>query len=144
MSIRTSGPGRAEKPSTGGSFPRLARLLASTLIRDPSVELIVGDLDEAYIHERAAGKRNARLRYWRLALASIWSRSGSTGSGGRRPQDSPATRRLRRLPRSIGTSMGRHQDQQISGRADDDRRGDLRSLSLNTELLSRIGLYRIQ
>ncbi len=93
MRIRASGPGRAEKPSTGGSFPRLARLLASTLIRDPSVEFIVGDLDEAYIHERAAGKRGARLRYWRLALASIWSRSGSTGSGGRRPQDSPSPRR---------------------------------------------------
>ena len=93
MSSRTGRPGLAQRPSSGGGFPRLARLLASTLIRDPSAEFIVGDLDEAYVQERAAGKRSARLRYWWLALASIWSRSGSTGGYGRRPQGNPSSRR---------------------------------------------------
>ncbi len=67
MSIPTAGPGLAPKLAAVAGSPRLARLLASSLIRDPSAEFIVGDLDEAYVQERAAGKSGARLRYWRLA-----------------------------------------------------------------------------
>ena len=112
MSTPAAGPGIARNPSPGVRLPRLARLLASTLIGDPSVEFIVGDLDEAYVQERAAGKRGARLRYWRLALASIWSRSGSGGNGsrgGRRPRESPS-------PRRGGRSVGLLHDVRFAAR----------------------------
>ncbi len=90
--------GASVEPSEGGTLtaderhpvPRLARLLASTLIRDTSAEFIVGDLDEAYRLERADGKRGSRWRYWRLALASIWARAWRAGGPGRAPGSRPA------------------------------------------------------
>ncbi|HEX5216111.1 MAG TPA: ABC transporter permease [Vicinamibacterales bacterium] len=55
--------------------PRLPRALASLLLRGEAREVVVGDLDEEFARQIAAGaaRRDARRRYWRQALASIAS-----------------------------------------------------------------------
>lgn len=71
--------------------PRIARLLASLLLRGEMREVVIGDLDEAFARHLAAGApvAAARRRYWRQAIASVMPRRERTevmiipGSGAR-------------------------------------------------------------
>jgi hypothetical protein len=56
--------------------PRLARALLDRLIAPHLRDAVVGDLDELFVEEHAAGPRRARGRYWRRALAAAWHLSG--------------------------------------------------------------------
>jgi predicted permease len=63
--------------------PRLARWLASLLVRPEARDVVLGDLDEELARAIEAGVAppRAKRRYWRQALASIavcgrWSRAG--------------------------------------------------------------------
>jgi hypothetical protein len=53
--------------------PRVARLLASLVLRGEALEVITGDLDQEFVEAIAGGVRPsaARQRYWRQTLASI-------------------------------------------------------------------------
>ena len=55
------------------SPPRLARALATLLIKGEAREVIVGDLDQEFVETIASGARPAAARrlYWRQTLASI-------------------------------------------------------------------------
>jgi putative ABC transport system permease protein len=71
------GKGATRDPAAAApaGAPRMALLLLTLLLREPAREVIVGDLNEAYVRwAMRAGLRQARRWYWRQAMLSLVAR----------------------------------------------------------------------